>query len=572
MKIRIKNNSIYISVAVIVAFGFWIRQIYNLPIDSRLASEAYNAFSIFKTGADINGEFLPIFLRGHNDFPGFLNVYLLSPFVGFLGLDDLSVFLATKISYFIFLGTFFYYLYLKRDLINCKEVFENKFFLLGLLLIFTFSPWGIFLSFYGLAESLGLTAFFCGLIFHEKFKSKTLLLFFFVLSFLTFPPLIVMEIIAILFLIDKGGKVKVLVGLIGLFLIFSINNHFRAYILENSFIKTLSPQQYSWQADRRLAYADTLDKTVKLGSINLNRIAQNKYFFAINNYFTDFARFFDFELISSPALTETVIEQDIQNYSGLPKIFYFEIILGFIGFLIVWAKRMKLGILVLGAILTIAIFIREVRLVNILLPLIGVLEAVAIYFLLSHKNRWLRLLSIAGVIVIWGLSLIYFYSIFYYYPEKWVSRNDMVNGVIWDYIKNRGLERFDKVLITDRWGDYTYYGLFYSKFDPASYQKLRQEAIKQGRYDSLDNIGKMYFGSFKYYEDPRAPKQVWAGLPGEFLGMYKDSNQELDLPNGLLMLKTSDFNTKDPYNGKNIWIVETRFDQEKEKPVVEEDI
>jgi hypothetical protein len=82
---------------LLVAFALRVYNLENIPnglfIDE--AARGYDAFAISRTGADMFGERLPLFLRGFDDYTPGLYVYLTVPFVYFLDLSRFSTRIAS---------------------------------------------------------------------------------------------------------------------------------------------------------------------------------------------------------------------------------------------------------------------------------------------------------------------------------------------------------------------------------------------------------------------------------------------------------------------------------------------
>ncbi len=82
---------------LLMAFGLRVYNLQNIPngLFTDEAARGYDAFSIAHTGADMFGVWLPIFLRGFDDYTAGLYVYLTVPLVYFLDLSRFSTRLAS---------------------------------------------------------------------------------------------------------------------------------------------------------------------------------------------------------------------------------------------------------------------------------------------------------------------------------------------------------------------------------------------------------------------------------------------------------------------------------------------
>src|SRR3990172_8619262 len=86
-----KKNTIIIVLVVAAFLRLW--KLGKIPphLTSDEAALGYNAYSILKTGKDFWGESLPIVFKSFGDYTPGLYVYLAAPFIGVMGLNELSV-------------------------------------------------------------------------------------------------------------------------------------------------------------------------------------------------------------------------------------------------------------------------------------------------------------------------------------------------------------------------------------------------------------------------------------------------------------------------------------------------
>lgn len=148
---------------LIILIGFILR-FYNLsgiPISLNHDETAigYNAYSIFKTGADEYGKFLPLSLKSFGDWK--LPIY---PFVDILpiaifGLNEFAVRLPSAIAGLLAIPLIF---------IISNQIFKNRQIALLAALFLAVSPWGIFFSRIAYETNLATTLFLAGLVFYLK--------------------------------------------------------------------------------------------------------------------------------------------------------------------------------------------------------------------------------------------------------------------------------------------------------------------------------------------------------------------------------------------------------------------
>ncbi|MFA5932965.1 MAG: glycosyltransferase family 39 protein [Microgenomates group bacterium] len=139
---RIKTPSIYVFIiSVIFLLGLLLRvvSLQNFPpgFNADEAALGYNAYSIIQTGKDEWGQTLPLVFKSFSDYKPGLYVYLDIPFVYLFGLNELAVRLPS-----IILGSFSIILiYLLSKLLFKKEVVA-----LSTAFLLAISPWHLHFS------------------------------------------------------------------------------------------------------------------------------------------------------------------------------------------------------------------------------------------------------------------------------------------------------------------------------------------------------------------------------------------------------------------------------------------
>ena len=164
------------------------------------ASIGWNAYSILHTGKDEYGNQFPILLRAYDDYRPALYVYLVVPFVKIFGLNAFSVRLPSVI--FSILTVFAIYM-LVKEMFKNQKVFNNEKLALITAFLVAISPWHIYLSRLGHEVNIGLSFFIFALLFFLK-RRIYFSAFFFLLSFVSY----------------QSEKIFIPVILFGVFLIF----------------------------------------------------------------------------------------------------------------------------------------------------------------------------------------------------------------------------------------------------------------------------------------------------------------------------------------------------------------
>lgn len=138
--VKIFNNKYQIFLILILFLAAILRfyQLGNIPYGTNgdEAGYIYNAFSIWKTGKDVLGKFLPLSFNAYSSESP-VPVYLSAPIVGFFGV---SLFTGRALSALLGIGSVFL-IFLLADLL-----FENKRIALFASLLLSISPWALQVS------------------------------------------------------------------------------------------------------------------------------------------------------------------------------------------------------------------------------------------------------------------------------------------------------------------------------------------------------------------------------------------------------------------------------------------
>ena len=144
-----KVNILLFSIILLIAVLLRFYQFSNLPpsLNWDEVSIGYNAYSVFKTGRDEWGQFLPLSFRAFGDYKLPLYIYLDVPFVGSLGLNEIAVrFPSALAGIGIVVLTFFI----------LKELTKSVYLSLWGMFISAIIPWLVTLSRIALEANLAL--------------------------------------------------------------------------------------------------------------------------------------------------------------------------------------------------------------------------------------------------------------------------------------------------------------------------------------------------------------------------------------------------------------------------------
>lgn len=177
MKISFKNYKIILILIIFLAAFLRIVALNKIPAafhhDELLS--IYEGYSIFTTGRDQWGNFLPLRFKAFGDYPPPLYFYFNALFAGILGLNEWAIRLPAAILgiltvWFVFLLT--------------KELFKNKTIALWASFLMAISPWHLHYSRIGWPAImvpflivLGLWLFFSGLNYQKNYRIYLAIIF-----------------------------------------------------------------------------------------------------------------------------------------------------------------------------------------------------------------------------------------------------------------------------------------------------------------------------------------------------------------------------------------------------------
>lgn len=545
-----KNYSKLVIGLVFLLFLFF-RINTDFPITLDEAKEGYTAYSILKTGRDTNGDLPGLFFRSNNNYLSSLGVYFRVPTIYLFGLTEAGVRLPSVV--FGLITIYFFWLV-------SREVFRNKNKALVATLLLLVSPLFVQINIF----DLGLTSaiLFVLSAFYFLIRKKRGL-FFVSCSMAILSSLSTIPIILALIFFDasqKGGVkavlVKVLLILVLALLAFKTNQGLANYLVRNTIIKDLHPSSYTYLIDKKLSFGKILSSPLITEKLNFNRIAHNKAFYGARELFKSLILPFDFERISSSFQSKTILEKERIDSTPLPKFMFWEIPMVFMGLFLLFKKKdLRLVIFATGALASLLLF-KEKALIFVL-PLVIFAETAFIFFLKDKvKPTYLRA-SILIIALVMVFSYLSFFDLLWFHQDLWFSEDDLRQWQIWRSLTDEDLKR-GKIVITDRLGEPVDYFLFYKKVDPDYYLEQRKlGVITDSGIQRIEKVGNIEFGSFKYFEAPREPDQIWIGMAGEFVGKNKDFSEIVNVPDGKIIKKIYGVKQKDRFLGDELWFVKT---------------
>lgn len=434
------------------------------------ASLGYNGYSILQTGRDEYGTLLPFNLKSFGDWKPALYAYLTVPFIGIFGLNEWVVRLpsalfgvATVILIYLFVFEFFK---------NKWLAYLSSFFL-------AISPWHLQFSRPAFEANIALFFNLLGayLFIKKKFVPAALI---FGISIFTYQGsrLFVPLLIIILTLIYRKFRIG---GAMILFIIVLISSSF------------LFGQTSRLSTQNFFAYQRSQEEIQQISNEDQLPVSSFQFQVLHGEWFT-YARGLveRFMIYFSPKML--FIEGDYSERHSVPDLgplYFFSLILIPLGIFYLWKSNSSAKLIFLWLIIAPlpAVLSRDLvsilRAFNMVIPWV-IFEAAGFYFLIRHFKK---------VAIVFFLLIIFNFLIF---MDRYFIHAPQENAKFWLYgykqIYQKWADKFsnyDKIVITDTFGQPYIYYLFYTKYPPKDFQKqaiLDQPGVDVGNIRKIDNI------------------------------------------------------------------------------------
>lgn len=460
---------------LIILLGFLLRIIQlNVSPPGFNADEAalgYNAYSIIQTGKDEWGQPFPLVFKSFSDYKPGLYVYLDIPFVWFFGLTELSVRLPS-----ILLGT----LSILLIYLLSKHCFRKEIIALSTAFLLAVNPWSIHYS-RGAWETniatffilLGLLIFVKG---YKSWKWLTLAGISFDIAVYTYQSTrLVAPLLAIILIIFYWRKLLNKKNLISVSVIIIFLIPFFLILVDSSFLARF--QGVSIFSDVGPVNRINQERGEDRDPNGLSaKIYHNKIIAYTNNFAAHYLDHFNpnFLFISGDPLQRN-------KTPGMGEFYIFEIITLLTGLYFAIKGKFQdvkvIFIWLLVAPISAALTYQTphaLRAQNMVIPLVLIsgfgLGMIVEKILILRKIFRFSLLLVLSFLII--SSIAYFlHQYFIHLPKKY--------GLEWQYGFNQMVpyvlenqNKYQKVVITDRYDQPYILQLFYSKYDPAKYQQI----------------------------------------------------------------------------------------------------
>lgn len=537
----------------IVAFFLRVWRLGEVPpsLTWDEAALGYNAYSILKTGRDEYGNFLPLIFKSFGDYKPGLYVYLTVPFVWLFGLTELAVRLPSAI-----LGTLsvlIVYL-LTQELFSKKDRITYHVSHIASLLL-AVSPWHINFSRGAWEANAALFFVLIGTyLFFRALRRKNMFSYllssiFYLLSLYAyqgaklFVPLLILGLIAVCKKeILSINRKNLLLACLPFVLVIPL--YLGALGKTGGRLKVMSVFSNPRPASD-IQELLTQDKTSRESlvfklfhseSLNFARGILGRYF----NHFSGRFLFF---------------EGDWQNprlgapYTGM--LYFVELPLVLLGLSVLARSKSKLKYLLLWWFLVAPIpaaFSRDavssVRTLPMVIPLVILISLGSLGVLGSLGNRRKRILAVILLIAVYSWHLVYYLDQYYVHRAKKYSQI-MQYGYkeAVDFLIQNFHEKYEKIIFTQSYGQPYIYWLFYTRYEPAKYQKqahlIESPVGDVGRVEKIDNVE---FRDIYWPADRGIGKSLFVGTEQELPLKDIDSQQakvleEIKFLNGQLAFR-----------------------------------
>jgi 4-amino-4-deoxy-L-arabinose transferase-like glycosyltransferase len=502
------------------------------------AQQAYDAYSILKTGADEWGVFLPINPRGFGDYKPPLYTYLTVPFIGLLGLTKEAARLPAAILGVLTVIVIFHLTTL---------LFQDKKVGLSAALLLAISPWHIQASRSAFEGGIGVFLFLLGLVFFIKtgvlnhlIKLSNKYLIAAIISWgfamYTYPSfrLFIVLFLSVIFFIYRKQ--------------FSLKNKIFTLLLTLVFILPIIVNFSSSSA--RLSDVGLLGKgNIKSYFENRNtslpqyqKIFDNKFLYISGQFLDNYLSYY------SPVYYFTGGRPDFSylNFPGFPLFYSIEIIFLLISVYFILQRRIKRFLIILVWLLlatipaAITLGSMHVNRGIIMLPVITLLAGYGFKILIDILARKLPVsfyMITTFFVILLTLNFFYFS---YFYFVKLPSKPPSSLRYGYENIFNEVFKRennFDYILIDKTtFSEPQIFVAFYGKLDPLAFQLasqdwLRYEAYGKNYVDQIDsyNLGKYLFEGVDWQN--RDSKRINTLIVSSARSFPEDIRSEYDFKN-----------------------------------------
>lgn len=479
---------------------------YNPPsLNWDEVSHGYNAYSILKTGMDQWGQKFPIFnFRAYGDYPTTLNLYLTIPFIAIFGLSDFAIrFPHALLGVLTIISAF----YLAFGLTKNKNVSLLSAFLVAA------GPWYLFTSRFVLQSNLSVFLLTTsGALFFNRDKSKhfiSLSLFALFLTLFSYHTTRIVSPILLLATLVTFGKEyleyfrihKVHSGILAV-LIFSFFV-ISGYILQNPDARARGGVLFlvDQGAVNRIIEQRNTSKLPPL----LNKLIHNRPVYFAEHFLTNYVGYFSPGFLFFNGGTQyqfSLPGKGLIYPVGLP-FFY-------IGLALLLLKSLKdknyrlllFWILIAPIPASITDETFTVLRATTILPIPEILMSLGFFWILEKveiKYRSALIWVCALILYVYAESYMVAYFTTYRTQYSWSWQYGYKEAVLYS---EQNYSKYDKIVVTKKYGEPHEYFLFFLKWSPDKYQN-DSSAVRfmQSGWYWVDRFDKFYFVNDWQIED-----------------------------------------------------------------------
>lgn len=499
-----KNNLIFVIVFTLLIFlGGILRfmKISNFPpsVNWDEISHGYNAYSILKTGSDEWGKLPIVNFKAYGDYPLPLNLYLTIPSISVFGLNEFSIRFPHMLLGFI---TIFSCFFLCFGITRRKDISILTSFLIAI------GPWYFFPSRIVLQSNLSVFLLTTAMaLFVNRKKRSFLLPLSFLLMFLTlfsyhstriFSPLL---LIGLIFIYKKEFlkllKQKKIVGIISLIIVTAF-----FIVIPIIFLNPYSRARTKWVfVVNEGAINKIIEQRQNSKYSNLvTRVLYNRPLYFVKEFSINYFEYFSPKFLFFKGGTQ--YQFSLQNNGLLYLVnlpfFYLGLVLLFKNALRKKEKIWKLLLFwLLIAPIPAAITSEKFAVLRstTMLPIPEILTGIGFYWVYDLiKNKKLKYVLLAIYLLILSISFKnYYFKLSNVYSYNYSSSWQYGYKEVVDFVKEN-YSKYDKVIITKKYGEAHEFFLFFWPWDPRKYKSdINLIRFDQSNWSWVDRFDKFYF-------------------------------------------------------------------------------
>ena len=478
-------------------------------------SLGYNAYSVLKTGKDEWGKVFPLIFQAYGDYklPGY--VYILTPFVSLFGLNEFSVRFPSVIA-----GTLtvlFTYLIVKELLKNNSSSKSTENISLLAAFLVAIEPWSLFLSRPAFEANLGLCFFVIALYLFLRSLSTLKCLPYSVLffgltvwsynSYRIFTPIFML----LMFFIYRKDLKKVIKSKS----FFVTSAILMAVLFLPMFLQLITGVGQQRYRKVEIIDAGAIGQIVNLrNKYNLNPLAERLLFnrptYFLYNFSKNIISHFSYKYLFNEGGTN--YQFSVPNFRLLYKV---DLIFLIIGMFYLLKLKNRASVVLLLWLLVGAVpsaltheaphVLRSITMLPAFMIIIAVGVCSFCDWLLSKKlGIILKFFVFLYLLILMQSLLVYLKNYFVDYRINYSWSWQYGYKEVVKYTKVN-YQKYDKIIITKKYGEPHEFVLFYTPWDPNKYQNdANLIRFKQSDWFWVDRFDKFYF-----VNDWDIPKEEW---------------------------------------------------------------